>query len=126
MYPKGIEMKPNVALTYNNLGGQYTRFVSKIGVSDYCGTGGVQFKVFLNGSAVRPTRAKPQVHRRGDPDRHQRFGATSMKIQLDKIATSADCYFSDWADARLLGNTTATVPGPPTSVTRARATPKRR
>jgi hypothetical protein len=106
-YPKGVQVKPAITLTYSLPGG-YTRFRSDIGIDDACGDlGSVRFKVFLDGASTPAydsftvvggavTGAMPKQTIDLDIS-----GKTSMKLELTVVNTS-QCHFSDWADAKLV------------------------
>lgn len=111
-YAKGLGVHANSEITYD-LGGQYDRFISDVGVDDEVGTGGsVIFQVWADGVKLFDSglMAGPSDTKRVDVD-------VSNKLRLKLVClTGGDDGTYDhasWADAKLLVPLSPPPPIPP-------------
>jgi hypothetical protein len=121
-YSKGLGTHANSSITYA-LNGNYTSFLSDIGVDDEVGnTGSVVFQVYLDNvltytsSTLSGTSTTQQVNLNVT-------GKTMLRLVVTDAGNGATSDHADWANARLLsGGTAAPAPipavdPPPTSIT---------
>jgi titin len=116
-YTKGLGVHADADITYN-LGGNYTTFLSDVGVDDETGAGSVRFQVFLDGSAVAAydSGVLTQAGASGSIN----LNVTGAQTMLLRVTNGGDNYswdHADWAGARLLSsNQPPATPAAPTTL----------
>jgi hypothetical protein len=116
-YAKGIGMHASADLTFN-LGGQYTQFLSDVGIDDEAGTNGsAKFWVYLDGvlsydsGVMTGSTATKSINL-------NTTGKSTLRLVLNNNGDDAWDH-GDWADARLIVGTPVPVPATPTGLTTA-------
>ncbi|HVT90262.1 MAG TPA: NPCBM/NEW2 domain-containing protein [Tepidisphaeraceae bacterium] len=113
-YTKGIGVHGLSDLTFN-LGGQYTQFLSDIGVDDEVGNNGsVNFQVYFNGSS---TAAYDSGKMTGSSATKQITldvtGVQTLRLVVTNGGDGADFDHADWANARIIAGEPVTPPTAP-------------
>ncbi|HVT88874.1 MAG TPA: NPCBM/NEW2 domain-containing protein, partial [Tepidisphaeraceae bacterium] len=117
-YTKGLGVHANSTLIFN-LNGQYTQFLSDIGVDDEVGNNGsVVFQVYLDGSATPIYDSGVMT---GATATKQVVVDVTGKSQLKLVVTDSgngnNYDHADWANARLIVGQPTPPPAAPTSLT---------
>ncbi|HEX4123145.1 MAG TPA: NPCBM/NEW2 domain-containing protein, partial [Tepidisphaeraceae bacterium] len=111
VYPSGIGTHASSTITYN-LGGQYTTFISDVGLDDEeigVGSGAVDFQVIGDGKVLFDsgvlTPSSPTVHIAISV-----AGVQTLTLQVNpQVAGDIDYDHSDWAGAELLSTPAAPI-----------------
>jgi parallel beta-helix repeat protein len=103
-YPKGLGVHASSEITYN-LNGQYTRFITDMGIDDEmsdAGCGTVSFNVYVDNVLVyssgtmTPTTATKSINL-------DVSGKQTLKLVVTNAGDNTSCDHADWAGARLIG-----------------------
>ncbi len=100
-YAKGLGVHANSVVTYN-LGGQYSRFVSDIGIDDEVGSGGsVVFQVWADG--VKLYDSGTMTHDSPTQTVNVDVTGTNQLQLMVNVGTTNNNDHADWAGAYLYG-----------------------
>ena len=100
-YPKGLGVHAHAELRYN-LGGNYARFISDIGIDDEVGaSGSVVFEVWADGTRIfnSPTMTGASQTQRVDVSV---AGKNEIRLIVTDAGNGNGYDHADWADAKLL------------------------
>nr|WP_254448843.1 NPCBM/NEW2 domain-containing protein [Spirosoma rhododendri] len=115
-YAKGLGVHASSTISYN-LGGQYTQFITDMGIDDEiasasCGT--VEFQVFLDGNKVYSSGTMNAATATKSVTLDV-SGKQTLTLVMTDAGDGAACDHGDWAGARLMPKSTTTTPTTPTT-----------
>ncbi|HVT87667.1 MAG TPA: NPCBM/NEW2 domain-containing protein [Tepidisphaeraceae bacterium] len=117
-YAKGLGVHANSDIIINLVGGNYTQFLSDVGLDDEVGTrGSAVFRVYLDGSTTPAFDSG--VMSNSSPVQQVNLslgGISTLRLSVTDGGNGNDSDHADWANAQLLAGALQPVPDAPTNL----------